>query len=134
MRYVLALAIAVSLIGTAALANPCGFEESGRVTIKGYAVGATAVPKDQQERLVKFAETAKFRDGVCIFAQVDKQGSKEANQKVAQARADKVRKFLLAKGVPAGAMKIAKQEDALTFFGLLSSDQPSDRRVVVTHD
>ena len=40
--------------------------------------------------LTEFAETAKHRLGICIFAQVDSTGSEEANKKVAQARADEV--------------------------------------------
>ena len=127
-------ALAFGLLATPALANPCGFSESGRVVIKGYAVGATAVPEDQKSRLAEFADTAKHRFHICIFAQVDKQGSKDANRKVAQARADGVRAFLAQHGVPADAMTVAKQEEAMTFFGLLSSDQPDDRRVMVTHD
>lgn len=77
-------------------------------------------------------DTARFRDGVCVFAQVDKQGSKEANIRVADGRADAVRRFLISKGVPAGAIKIGKQEEAFTLFGLLKEDQDDDRRVFVT--
>jgi len=116
------------------LANPCGFQEKGRVLVTGYAVGATAIPADQKERLDKFIETAKFRDGVCVFAQVDKQGSKEANARVATSRAETVRKYLISKGVPAASIKVAKQEEAFTLFGLLPSDQDDDRRVFVTHN
>lgn len=117
-----------------ALANPCGFGEQGRMVVTGYAVGATAIPADQKARLDEFIETAKYRDGVCVFAQVDKQGTKEANIKVATGRAEAVRKYLVSKGVPADAIKIAKQEEAFTFFGLLPSDQQDDRRVFVTHN
>ena len=129
----LAATIALLMI-TPALAGPCGFEENGRLVIKGYAIGATAVPEEQKARLTEFAETAKHRDGICIFAQVDATGSDEANKKVAQARADKVRRFLASHGVPEDAMKTAKQEKAATLFGLLSKDQADDRRVVVTHN
>ena len=79
----LLLAGAFALGAGQALANPCGFEEQGRIVVTGYAVGATAVPADQKERLDKFIETAKFRHEICVFAQVDKQGTKEANIKVA---------------------------------------------------
>ena len=130
----LLLAGAFALGAGQALANPCGFEEQGRIVVTGYAVGATAVPADQKERLDKFIETAKFRHEICVFAQVDKQGTKEANIKVATKRAEGVRKYLVSKGVPADAIKIAKQEEAFTFFGLLPSDQDDDRRVFVTHN
>ncbi|MHA1536761.1 MAG: OmpA family protein, partial [Alphaproteobacteria bacterium] len=119
---------------TQALAGPCGFEEKGRLVITGYAIGATAVPAEQKARLTEFAKTAKHRFGICIFAQVDATGSEEANKKVAQARADGVRKFLASQGVANDVMVIMKQEKAFTLFGLLSDDQANDRRVVVTHD
>lgn len=130
----ISLAAALILAAAPALANPCGFEERGRMVVVGYAVGATAVPGDQKEKLAEFAETAKFRDGVCVFAQVDKQGSEEANIRVANGRADGVKKFLISKGVPADSIKIGKQEKGFTVFGLLKSDQDDDRRVVVTHN
>lgn len=122
------------LAAVPALANPCGFEERGRMLVSGYAVGATAIPADQKQRLDQFIETAKFRDNICVFAQVDKQGSKQANIKVAKQRAATVRKYLIAKGVPADAIKVAKQEKGFTLFGLLPKDQAEDRRVYVTHN
>jgi hypothetical protein len=134
MRTTLLAAALAFLMTTPVLAGPCGFDEAGRLVIKGYAIGATAVPAEQKARLTKFAETAKHRFGICIFAQVDATGSEEANKKVAQARADGVRKFLASKGVPNDVMVIMKQDKAFTLFGLLSDDQANDRRVVVTHD
>jgi len=133
-RLTFPLAAVLTLAAVPALANPCGFEERGRMVVVGYAVGATAVPDDQKAKLAEFSETAKFRDGVCIFAQVDKQGSEEANIRVADGRADGVRKFLISQGVPTDAIKIGKQEKGFTVFGLLKSDQDDDRRVVVTHN
>ena len=127
-------AVLLSLLAAPALANPCGFEEKGRMVVVGYAVGATAIPTDQKAKLAEFAKTAKARFGVCIFAQVDKQGSEAANLKVANGRAEAVRKFLLSEGVSADTIKVGKQEEAFTFFGLLSSDQDDDRRVFVSHD
>jgi len=134
MRTTLLATAMAFLMVTPALAGPCGFDEAGRLVIKGYAIGATAVPAEQKARLTKFAETAKHRFGICIFAQVDATGSEEANKKVAQARADGVRKFLASQGVPNDVMVIMKQDKAFTLFGLLSDDQANDRRVVVTHD
>jgi hypothetical protein len=128
------VAALLSLAATPALANPCGFEEKGRMVVVGYAVGATAVLADQRARLAKFAATAKFRDGICVFAQVDKQGTEAANIRVANGRAGAVRRFLLSKGVRGDTIQIGKQEKAFTLFGLLSSDQDDDRRVMVTHD
>ena len=128
------LAGVLSLVAAPAFANPCGFGEQRRMVVVGYAVGATAVPGDQKENLAEFATTARFQDGVCVFAQVDAQGSEAANKRVAKARAEAVRKFLMSKGVPSDAIKIGKQEKGFTLFGLLSSDQDDDRRVMVTHD
>ncbi len=119
----------VLLLATPVLANPCGFEEQGRMVVVGYAVGATAVPADQRAKLAKFAATAKFRDEICVFAQVDKQGSEAANIRVANGRAGAVRRFLLAKGVRADTITLGKQEKAFTLFSLLSSDQPSTRSI-----
>lgn len=122
------------LAASPALANPCGFKERGRVMITGYAVGETSIPADQKEGLDKFIETAKFRDGICVFAQVDKQGTKAANERVAAQRAETVEKYLVSRGVKAESIKIAKQEEGFTLFGLLSDDQQKDRRVFVTHN
>ena len=131
---VVVLAGVLSIVAVPALANPCGFEEQRRMVVVGYATGATAIPGDQKAKLAEFASTAKFRDGVCVYAQADGQGSKAANKRVAKARAEAVRKFLLSKGVPADAIRIGKQEKQFTLFGLLSSDEDDDRRVMVTHD
>ena len=133
IRTLLAAGLVV-LLAAPALANPCGLKEKGRMVVVGYAVGATAVPGDQQARLAEFAATAKFRDGICVFAQVDKQGSKEANARVANGRAEAVRKFLLSKGVRDDTIRIGTQEKAFTLFGLLKDDQSADRRVYVTHN
>ena len=126
------LAVLLTLGVTPALANPCGFDEQRRMVVVGYAVGATAVPGDQKAKLAEFAETAKFRSEICVFAQVDKQGSEAANIRVAKARATAVRKFLLSKGVRDDTIQVGTQEKAFTLFGLLPSDQDDDRRVYVT--
>lgn len=133
-RQVALLAIVAALPAGAALANPCGYAERGRIVITGYKVGQTAIPADQKARLAKFAQTAKFRDKICVFAQVDKQGSKAANERVADGRAHNVQRFLESQGVPADAITINRQKKAFTLFGLLPSNQPDDRRVYVTHN
>ena len=104
------------------------------MVVTGYDVGQTAVPAEEKPRLAKFAETARFRDGICIFAQVDDQGSESANRRVADGRAENVRRFLLSKGVPEQAIRVSRQEKAFTLFGLLPSNQDDDRRVYVTHN
>lgn len=134
MRRFAILTVILALGATSALANPCGFDEAGKVVVVGYATGATAVPADQKEKLAEFAETAKHRFEICIFAQVDKQGSKAANERVAEGRAKAVRDFLKTKGVKADTIKIATQDKAFTLFGLLKDDQDDDRRVMVTHN
>lgn len=134
MKRTFIAAATMALISLPALADPCGFDQRRQLVVVGYGVGATAVPKDQRTALTEFAETAKHRFGICIFAQVDSQGSDEANKRIAAARAENVRKFLVARGVRADAIKIAKQEKGFTLFGLLPKDQDDDRRVVVTHD
>ncbi len=133
MRPMIMLLTGMLTLGAApALANPCGFAEQGRMVVVGYAVGATAVPRDQRAKLAKFAAKAKYRDEVCVFAQVDDQGTKAANIRVAKGRAEAVRKFLLSKGVRDDTIQVGTQEKAFTLFGLLPSDQDDDRRVYVT--
>ena len=122
----------VVLLAAPALANPCGFAEQGRMVVVGYAVGATAVPRDQRAKLAKFAATAKYRDEICVFAQIDKQGGKAANIRVADGRAEAVRRFLPSKGVRDDTIQVGTQKKAFTLFGLLPSDQDDDRRVYVT--
>ncbi len=134
MRRFLFVAALLMLPATVATANPCGFEERGRMVVTGYDVGQTAVPGDAKARLAEFAETARHRHGICVFAQVDDQGSEEANRRVAEGRAENVRRFLLEQGVPSQSIEVAKQAKAFTFFGLLPANQDDDRRVVVTHD
>ncbi|MEM9044806.1 MAG: OmpA family protein [Pseudomonadota bacterium] len=124
----------VAFVAGTAAANPCGFSEAATITIKGYPINGVTVPKDQQERLARFAETAKERAEICVFAQVDKTGSEEANRKVSEARANGVVRFLRDKGVAKENIQVATQEAAFTFFGLLPEDQSDDRRVVVSHD
>lgn len=130
----LAACLAVAALPGLAAANPCGQDERGKVVVEDYATGQTAVPETYRDRLAAFAETAKARFGVCIFAQADAQGSEEANARVAQARAEAVRAFLVERGVEPGAIEIATQEKAITLFGLLPEDQSNDRRVTVTHN
>ena len=130
----LILAALLAGVSGGAMANPCGFEERGRMVVTGYGVGQTAIPGDQKPKLAEFAKTAKFRDGICIFAQVDAQGSEAANKRVADGRAENVRRFLISSGVPAGAMRIGRQDKAFTLFGILPADQDDDRRVYVTHN
>ncbi|MEM9146161.1 MAG: OmpA family protein [Pseudomonadota bacterium] len=127
-------AIILALSATAALANPCGQDEAGRLVVTGYGIGQTAVPKAQGERLTRFADTARENRLICIFAQVDATGSEEANRQVARKRADAVRRYLINKGVASDSITVATQDEAFTLFGLLSSDQDDDRRVVLTHD
>lgn len=134
MRYLAVFTTILALGATPALANPCGYDEAGKIVVVGYATGATAIPADQKEKLGDFAETAKHRFEICIFAQVDKQGSEAANDKIAEGRAKAVRDFLTSKGVKADTIKIATQDKAFTLFGLLKDDQDDDRRVLVTHN
>jgi len=134
MKRTLVAATLIALAAFPALADPCGLDQRSQRVVVGYAVGATAVPNDQKAPLAEFAETAKHRSGVCVFAQVDGQGSDEANKRVASQRAENVRKFLISQGVPADVIKVAKQEKGFTLFGLLPKDQDDDRRVVVSHN
>jgi len=126
--------ILAALAAAPALANPCGIDQARSATVKGYDVGQTAMPEDQEKRLIEFADTAAHASNVCVFAQVDKQGAPAANQEVADARAAAVVRFLTDLGVKPDRIQTATQAEAVTLFGLLDNDQPDDRRVVVSHD
>lgn len=134
MRCLVLLTTILAFGAAPALANPCGFDEAGKLVVVGYDTGATAVPADQKEKLAEFADVAKHRFEICIFAQVDKQGTEAANKRVADARANAVRDFLMARGVKSDTVKIAKQDKGFTLFGLLKDNQDDDRRVTVTHN
>lgn len=127
-----ATAAMIALAGPA-LAAPCGAGGDGQMSVH-YATGVTALKAEDKTRLSEFAEIAKFRDAVCVFAQVDAQGSDAANKRVAAKRADTVKRYLITKGVPAERILIAKEEESFTFFGLFDADQKNDRRVTVSYE
>ena len=123
----------VAMMALPAAAAECGKGGEGPVTIE-YDTGKSAVTAEHKRVLTEFARTAKHRDWVCIFAQVDAQGSKDVNIRLAEARAQKVRTFLISQGVKADRILIAKEEKGSTLFGLLGEDQQGDRRVTVTYE
>ena len=128
-----ALAAALALLAVPALANPCGNGADKGMKVVNYATGVAALSREDKAMLADWAKTAKHRV-VCIFAQVDKQGSKAANEKVARDRAETARDFLVSQGVPRNNIAIALQDEAITFFGLLPTDQDDDRRITLMHD
>lgn len=135
-RLSMATALTVAFLGLSpgiSEAAPCGAGGDG-MTIIEYDTGVTSLTEEDRARLATFAETAKFRDAVCIFAQVDAQGSEAANIQVAEGRARTVQRYLVSQGVPEDRIEIAKQEEAFTFFGLLPDDRGNDRRVTVTYE
>ncbi|MEM6906533.1 MAG: OmpA family protein [Pseudomonadota bacterium] len=127
------MAAALILAAGPVLAAACGAGGDGMTVIE-YETGVTALSAEDKARLATFAKTAKFRDAVCIFAQVDAQGSEAANIQVAEGRAKTVERYLVSQGVPEDRILIAKQEEAFTFFGLLPDNRSNDRRVTVTYE
>ena len=130
--------LGIAAVVWAALALPvaaaeCGAGGKGATTIN-YDTGQTTLTAEHKARLAEFAETAKFRDAVCVFAQVDAQGTAEANKRVANARAANVKKYLIAQGVPADRILIAEETSSTTLFGLLSADRAGERRVTVSYE
>lgn len=115
-----------------AVASPCDVAESGLVVLK-YNTGVTGLSADQKAKLDQFADVAKNRNSVCIRAQVDSQGSEEANRRVSTARGEAVRAYLASKGVRAEIMEIRVQAQAFTLFGLIDEDSQNDRRVTLTY-
>jgi outer membrane protein OmpA-like peptidoglycan-associated protein len=120
------------LLTTGAAASPCDVAESGLVMLE-YETGVTALSADQKAKLDAFADVAKHRNSVCIRAQVDSQGSDDANRRVSAARGEAVRAYLASKGVRADAMEVRVQAEAVTLFGLLEADSQNDRRVTLTY-
>jgi len=137
MRYVCALTLALALpaaLGLApALAAECGGGGEGQVSVF-YDTGETRLDAADKARLARFAETAKSKTLVCIFAQVDAQGSEAANKRVAKGRAETVRRYLISQGVPADRIRIARESQSFTLFGLLGEDQKNERKVTVSFE
>lgn len=128
-----ALILVALLAATPALAAPCGAGGDGATTLH-YATGETGLTPQDKARLADFAAIAASKSHVCIFAQVDDQGSDAVNAVIAEGRAQRVKAFLVDRGVPADRIAIAKQEAGFTLFGLLSSDQAADRAVTVSYE
>lgn len=118
-------------VASGATASPCDVAESGMVILE-YDTGVTALSADHKAKLDEFADVAKHRNSVCLRAQVDRQGSDEANRQVSEARGEAVRAYLLSKGVRAEVMEVRVQAEAFTLFGLIDDDSQNDRRVVLT--
>jgi outer membrane protein OmpA-like peptidoglycan-associated protein len=131
IRILAGIATAAAFAGAAA-ATPCDVARDG-LTILSYETGASALTDAQKAKLDQFADVGRHRDAVCIVAQVDKQGSAEANRKVANARGEAVRAYLESKGVRPVAMELKVQTEAITLFGLIGDDSAADRRVTVTY-
>lgn len=125
--------LAASTLAMPAAAAECGAGGSGATTIF-YDTGHTKLTADHKARLAEFAEIAKHRDAVCVFAQVDAQGTPEANARVADARAKNVRRHLIKLGVPADRILIATETEGQTLFGLFEDDQKNERRVTVSYE
>ena len=133
MRHLM-LAMGLSLaLALPAAAAECGAGGKGATSIH-YDTGKTSLTADHKARLKKFAEQAKFSDAVCVFAQVDAQGSDAANKRVATKRAETVKQYLVKLGVRSDRILIAKEEESFTLFGLLDADSENDRRVTVSYD
>lgn len=132
-RTLAALAIVLAGAAVPAVAAECGKGGNGTMSIS-YDTGKTALTREHRAKLAKFADVAKHQSWVCVFAQVDAQGSDEVNKRVANARSQNVKKFLISKGVPAANILIASQEKGITLFGLLGDDKQSDRRVTVSYE
>lgn len=133
MRHlILGIALVLGLALPVAAAE-CGAGGKGATSIH-YDTGKTALTAADKAKLKEFANQAKFSDSVCVFAQVDAQGSEAANKRVAAKRAENVKRYLVQAGVKADRILIAKAEEAFTLFGLLKEDSKNDRRVTVSYE
>jgi outer membrane protein OmpA-like peptidoglycan-associated protein len=127
-----AAATVIASLASAAAASPCDVAQSGLLILE-YDTGVSALSRDQKAKLDAFADIAKHRNAVCVRAQVDAQGSAEANRRVSAARGEAVRAYLASKGVRPNVMEIRVQEEAFRPLGLLGADKQSERRVSVTY-
>ena len=134
MKFVVKAAAAAlfASLATAAVASPCDNAQSGLLILE-YDTGVSALSADQKARLDAFADIAKHSNAVCVRAQVDAQGSAEANRRVSAARAENVRAYLAAKGVRADALEVQVQEQAFRPLGLLGAANQNERRVSLTY-
>ncbi len=133
MRTITLAAGFAAALAIPAYAAECGAGGKGQTTVF-YDTGKTAVTAQHKRDLAEFIDIAKSRDAVCVFAQVDAQGSDAANKRVADARANNIRRYLISQGVPAGNILIAKEDSSFTLFGLLDADQKNERRVTVSYE
>ena len=131
MRKISLAATLLALCTTPVLAAECGAGGTGAISFL-YETGRTAVTRAHKDRLVNFIDIAKTKDAVCIFAQVDAQGTEAANKRVAEARAQNMKCYLVTKGILADRILIAKESESFTLFGLLDSDQAGERKVTVS--
>lgn len=129
-----ALASTVALAAGLAAASPCD-DAKNSMTLIHFETGESNIPKAALPRLEQFSSTAKYKDYVCIFGQVDAQGGDNAaNMLLARNRAHNIKLFLTSRGVRDEVIEIRTQPMGFTLWGLLDSDQPADRRVRLTHE
>jgi len=92
----------------------------------------TTLSKDQKEELKDIAWRGKYKLGICVVGQADKEGDADYNYKLAKKRAAKVADLLVEYGVPETIITVRVRGEA---FGdsLFESWEPSrqDRRVEV---
>jgi outer membrane protein OmpA-like peptidoglycan-associated protein len=127
-----AAAAVIASFATAAVASPCDNAHSGLLILE-YKTGVSALTAEQKAKLDAFADIAKHSNAVCVRAQVDAQGTAEANRRVSQARGEAVRAYLASKGVRADALEVQVQAEAFRPLGLLGSEKQSERRVTLTY-
>lgn len=133
MRRFLVAVLMAGAFGVPAMAAPCGAGGEGTQSIH-YDTGKTGLTSAHKAKLATFIDIAKHRTAVCVFAQVDAQGTEAANKRVANARAENVKRYLIQQGVKADRIQIAKEEESFTLFGLLDEDSKNDRRVTVSYE
>lgn len=132
MRKIMLGLIMMAMTAIPAVAAECGAGGTGAVSML-YGTGKTGVTSAHKKQLADFIDIAKTKDAVCIFAQVDAQGSEAANKRVADARAKNMKSYLVSRGIKADRILIAKESESFTFFGLLEADQEGERKVTVSY-
>ena len=112
--------IAATIISTT---EPSVVFENGRLSFY-FATGEAQVAGNAKEKANDILEAAKQGKKIGISGYTDSTGNAAANEKLAKERAQAVKSFLVANGVPASQLELRKPEDTV---GAAGKDQEGRR-------
>jgi len=130
-------ALRVRIFLAAALASfPCAGQAcSASATNVFFASGSAVIPADQAARLDDFAEGLVRQgpgSGVLIGGFSDTVGSPSSNLELARRRAEAVRVYLQARGIPDGSIELRSLGETLLLLSTADGvAEPRNRRVTI---